>query len=305
MSLSSAVGAAPIFFGGPLVNSWADAAGQIVAFNNSPGGFTLSSMQALVHRIYQMDPTAYWQGDPSGASDTVDERITMGLYAGSLLTGVPLDSLIILNNNLNNFLVEYCTDYVAGVGGAAGTGTWQTLVNVTGNKSADYYFFNGSQIASVNGLRLTMHTTLNSDGATGANAAKKLGNFIPLCSQFQMSVPPSKIVPTIRSSRVAVEMADKTFDTTFFGWSDNPFTPLIDVEFLFEHLNVYSATDKASLDALMLSGQSFVVATEPGDVPRNVYLCIFELASYVPVYQQQWKGGGYKAPFKLLQVGFA
>lgn len=286
MSLVTSAGAAPIFLGIPLVNGDSDRAAQIIA----------TSMQGIVHRIYQLDPTAYWVGS-LGADDTKTEKIVMGLYAGSLQVALSVDTIILLNHNLNNFLVEYCTDFTPGTGGNPGTGTWQTVVNVTGQAGKDYYYFAGSPIANVNGLRLTMTTT------SPANQNKQLGNFIAALSNFQLSNPPSKIKPTPRQRRIDVRLPDGTIDSTLFLWSDNSFT-LFDIEMLFEFLNVYNATDKASLDSIFLAGQPFLLIPEPGDVPRNVYLCLIDPASYIPVYQQQWKGGGYSVPLKFSQVGF-
>lgn len=286
MSISVAAGAAPLFLSIPYVNKAADDAAQIVA----------TSMQALVHRIYQLDPSAYWQGS-LGASDLSTEVITIGLYQGSSQLAQALDSFILLNNNLNNFVLEYCTDYVPGVGGAAGTGTWQTLATVTGNLGADYRLFQGSPTAAINGLRLTMTTTYP------ANEQKKLGNLIAALSTFQLGSPPSNYLPIPRQRRVDVELADGTTDSTYFYWSDNSFT-LYTLDFEFDFLNVYNTSDKANLDALLASPAPFLVYPEPGDTSRAVYLCLFEPGSYTPGWNTTWKGGGRKIRFKLRQVGF-
>lgn len=287
MPLIKTPGAAPIFFSFPLLNSFADSAAQIVA----------TSMQALVHRIYQLDPSAYWQGS-LGASDAQTEIITMGLYKGSLLNSASIDSFLILNNNLANFVIEYCTDYVAGAGGAAGAGTWTAVTGgtVTGNTSTDFQLFLASPITA-NGLRLTMTTTIT------PNQQKVVGCFIPMLSTFQLSNPPSKFVPVARQKRLDVILADGTIDTTFFYWSDNSFT-LFDLEFEFDYLNISNSTDKSNLDAIFLSPNAFMVYPEPGDTPRAIYLGIFDSGSYLPNFNTQWKGGGRKIPFRIKQVGY-
>lgn len=284
MTIAKTAGAPAIFLSIPYVNSFADTAGQIVA----------TSMQALVHRIYQMDPTAYWQG-ALGASDSNTEVIVMGLYSGSAQIAVSLDSFILLNHNLNNFLLEYCTDYVPGVGGAAGTGTWQTIENVTGQAGVDYQNFLASPIAAVNGLRLTMYTT----GPT-ANQEKKLGNFIAALATFQLSKPPTRFTARPSQNVKEVELADKTKDRTFFYWSDNSFT-LNDLSF--DH-SLMPAADKDNLDALFAAPDPFLCYPEPGDVPRALYLCNLDPNSYDPIYYGQWKGAGYNLPFKLRQAGY-
>jgi hypothetical protein len=286
VSIITTPGAPPIFLSVPYVNSFSDAAGQIVA----------TSMQGIVHRSCQLDPTAYWQGS-LGASDSDTEVITMGLYFGSLNINVSIDTIILLNHNLNDFLVEYCTDYTPGTGGAAGTGTWQTLVNVTGQAGVDYAYFASSPIANVSGLRLTMTTT------SPGNLQKSLGNFIAALSTFQLSVPSSKIKYGFRQRRVDVQLADGTIDSTFLNWSDNSFT-LTDIDFEIDFANVYAATDKTNLDALFQSGQSFLFYAEPGDVSRNIYLGLFDPKSYSPDYMSLWKGGGRKLPFKVMQIGY-
>ena len=286
MSINLLPGAAPVFFSAPLVNRSADLAGQIVA----------TSMQALVHRVYQLDPTAYWLGS-LGASDATTEQIVMGLYSGSMQMPTSVDTIILLNHNLNNFLIEYCTNYAPGVGGAAGTGTWQTLVSVTGQAGVDYVHILASPIAAVNGLRISMYSTIP------ANQQKQLGNFIAALSSFQMSVPPSKIKPSYRQRRVDVPMADGSTDTGYYLWSDNSFT-MTDHEIEIDFANVYSAQDKANFDALFRQPSPFLFYPEPGDVPRNIFLSLFDPKSYTPGYSTQWKSGGRKIPFKTHMVGY-
>jgi hypothetical protein len=286
MSLILTPGAAPIFLGAPIVNHAADVMGQIVA----------TSQQPLVHRIYQLDPTAMWKGS-LGASDSNTERIVMGFYKGSMQISIPFDTVIILANNLNNFLIEYCTDYTPGVGGAAGTGTWQTLgTAVTGNAAADFYYIAPSPITA-NGIRLTMTTT------SPANLNKIVANFIVALSTFQFGQPPTKLIPSYRQKRVDVTLADGSIDSTYFLWSDNSFT-FTDWDFEFDYINIYQSTDKASLDAVFTTIGPFLIIPEPGDNPRNIYLSLFEPKSYLPSYNQQWKGGGRKAPFKTIHVGY-
>jgi hypothetical protein len=286
MGLVLTPGAPPIFLSAPLVNKSADAAGQIVA----------TSMQALVHRVYQLDPTAPWVGS-LGASDAVTEQITMGLYSGSMQIASAVDSVIVLNHNLNNFLIEYCTNYVPGVGGAAGTGTWQTLANVVGQGGADYYAPLAVPIANVNGVRLTMYST------SPANQQKQVANLIVALSTFQMSVPPSKLRPSYRQGRVDVQLADISQDTSYFLWSDNSFT-MTDHEIEIDFANVYSANDKANFDALFFQPSPFLIYPEPGDNKRGIFLCVFDPKSYTPGYSSQWKNGGRKIPFKTRMVGY-
>jgi hypothetical protein len=281
--ISKAIDAPVAFLSLPRVTQDADNAAQIVA----------SSMQALVHRIYQMDPTAYWQGS-LGADDTKTEYITMGLYAGSAQAAFDLDAFLLLNHNLNNFVLEYCTDYTPGAGGAAGTGTWQNLATVTGQAGADYQLFLASPKTAVNGLRITMTTTLP------ANQQKKLGNFIAALGNFQFSKPFSKYNAVPAQVVASVPLADGTRDNTYFFWSDN--SCVLNV-LAFEHQNM-TAADKASLDALFATAQAFLCYPEPYDNPRNIYLCMFEPGAYNPVYYGQYKGAGYNLPFKLRQVGY-
>lgn len=287
MSVSTLPGAAPIFASAPALTKDADTAAQIVA----------TSMQSIVHRIYQMDPTAYWQGS-LGASDSNTEVITMGLYKGSSQYATKLDIIALLNNNLKHFKIEYCTDFTPGTGGAAGTGTWMLWEEKTDNDGSDYYSIQASPIASINGLRISMYST-----APTANQQKKLGNFIPALISFQLSQPPSKYTKPLKMSRVDNQMADGTPRATYFLWSDNSCV-LFDVVFEFDFLNVSSAVDKSNLDSIFLLPGEFTVIPEPGDTPRDVFLCRVDPKTYLPEYQQQWKGAGRKIPVTLNQIGY-
>jgi hypothetical protein len=254
-------------------------------------------MQALVHRIYQMDPTAIWTGS-LGASDTQAEQITIGLYQGSSQAGRSIDTIMLLNNNLDRFLVEWCADYNPGSGGAAGTGTWQALAGVSGNEGADYILFLGAPIQA-NGLRLTMYATQNAAG-TGANQQKQLGNFIASQSLFQLSGAPTAFKPKPTINRRDIVLADGSIDTTYFFWSDNSCVLWeFDPEFNFEN-----ATDKANFETLLAMTTPFLYYPEPGEVPRNIYLCEAKTGAYAPDYANSFRGAGYKFGFGLKQVGY-
>ena len=287
MSLNLNAGAPPIFLSVPYVTSSADLAGQIVA----------TSMQGLIHRIYQMDPSAYWLGS-LGASDSTDEVITIGLYVGALNVAATIDTLIILNHNLNNFDINYCTDYTpASTPGNAGTGTWHSLVSVTGQAGADYVRQLASPVANINGLQIILHST------SPANQNKQVGNFIAALATFQMSVAPMVLKPSYRQKRVDVQLADGSIDTTYFLWSDNSFT-MTDYDIEIDFANVYAATDKSNFDALFKSPSPFLFMPEPGDSPRDVFLSLFDPKSYVAGFSSQWKNGGRKIPFKTVMVGY-
>jgi hypothetical protein len=287
MSLNLNPGAPPIFLGPPIFNAASDVAGQMVA----------TSMQGIAHRLYQLDPTAPWQGS-LGASDSNTEKVVIGFYKGSMQISVPIDTVTLLNHNLNNFLIEYCTDYTPGTGGAAGTGTWQTFdsQNITGQAAADYLHIAASPV-TCNGIRLTMTTT------SPANLNKSLCNFIVALSTFQMGNPPTIMKPSYRQRRIDVPLADGSIDTTYLMWSDNSFT-MTDYEIEIDFANIYSATDKSSFDALFKSPNPFLFYPEPGDAPRNIHLSLFDPKSYVAGYNSQWKGGGRKIPFKTMMVGY-
>jgi hypothetical protein len=284
MAISLAAGAAPIFMGPPAVTGDSDRQSQIIA----------TSMQSLVHRIYQLDPLSYWVGS-LGEDDTQTEVITMGLYIGSFLAAQPLDSFILLNNNLDSFKLEYCTDYVPGVGGAAGTGTWQTVAggDVAGNAGADWRLFLAVPIANVNGLRLNLKTT------SPAAKNKKLGNFIAALTTFQASKPASKLTPIPTQTSKEVSLGDKTTDYTYMCWSDSSFV-LTPWEMLFDYI---AEADKANFDNLLIT-DPFLCYIKPGDVAQSVMLARVKPGTYKPDYMSQMIGMGYKIPFQLQPLGY-
>ena len=257
------------------------------------GGLVASTMQTLAHRLYQMDPSAIWQGS-AGASDSDTETFTVTFYAGSLAVQRVIDTILILNNNLNNFSLDYSTN--------SGS-TWTNIATVTGNGGLDYQLFLASPItipATTGRLKLTMTTTLP------ANLQKFVGNFIATQSLFQLGVsttpirPQSKFVTKPAQTVKQVMLADGTIDSTYFFWSDNSCI-LNDLEFEFDLAPI---SDKLNIDALMASAQAFLCYPEPGDNIRNIYLCVFSPGTYQPQYTSSWKGAGYKLPFTLKQVGY-
>lgn len=277
MSISKAAGAPVIF----LKPSFVDKA------TYAAGGLTTSTMQDLAHRLYQMDPAAIWQGS-AGADDAVSETITAVFYAGSLQVARTIDTLMILNNNLDNFVIQYSIDDGA---------SWTPIVSVTGNAGADYVKFMDTPLALPAGaqLQVQMNTTYP------ANQDKFVGNFIATLSLFQLSRPPIKYTPTPNMSVTDVELADKTIDRTHFCWSDTSF---ILYSLAFEH-DLMPKADRDNMDSLLALGGSFLCYPEPGDEPRKIYLCVFEPETYKPDYTTTYKGSGYNLPFDLKQVGYA
>ena len=276
MPLDNTAGAAPIFFYPSFINGDSYAA----------GGITASTMQALVHRVYQMDPTAIWQGS-AGASDSDSETITCVLYSGSAQVQRVIDTIIILNNNLKSFVVQYSTD---------GGSTWNNICGALNNNGADYVYFLSSPLTLPVGaqLQLLMSTTYP------ANQQKFIGNFIATQSIFQVSKPPTKFTANPMQTVKEVILADGTHDHTYFFWSDNSCV-LSELDFEFDLL---PASDKALLDSLLATAQPFIIYPEPGDVPRAAYLAVFEPGSYLPAYMTTWKGAGYKIPAKFHQEGY-
>lgn len=282
MSLLKSAGSSAIFFEPSYINGSSYTAGGIIA----------STMQALVHRIYQMDPTAIWQGS-AGADDAQTETITCTLYAGVAQVQRVVDAILILNNNLNNFVLQYSTD---------GGSSWTNIATVTGNAGADYVLFLNSPLTlpAAAQLQLVMTTTFPD------NQNKFVGNFIATLSIFQPGAsstpvrPQSKFKAKPKQNKKVVKLADGTEDITYFNWSDNSCV-LNNLEFLFELLPV---SDKAYFDSLFAAAQPFLCYPEPGEFPRNIYLCTFEEDSYDPDYESSWKGAGYRIPFRLQQQGY-
>lgn len=284
MSLIKTAGAPPIFLSPSAINGDTYTAGNTVDGSTTPGGIVTGTMQALAHRLYQMDPSAMWMG--SGGAAT--EYITITFYSGVAAVQRVIDSILILNNNLNNFVLEYSTD--------SGS-NWTAIDTVTGNGGLDYVKFLDSPItipATTGRLRLTMTTT--SPGAQN----KFVGNLIATQSLFQPTNPPSEFTDKPEQTMKAVTMVDGTKDRTYFFWSDNTCV-LKRLNFKFKLMPL---ADKLNFDALFASALPFLCYPEPGDNARNIYLCVFEPTSYNPSYSSQFKGAGYELPMILDQAGY-
>lgn len=285
MSLIVTPGAPPIFLEPSYINKDADDQAAIVA----------SSQQNLVHRIYQMDPTAIWQGS-LGASDSSTESIVIAFYVGVLAVPRTIDSLMLLNHNLKNFVIQYST-----VGPA---GPWTTFdgsdysVGTADFALPDFINFLASPVSGVMAVQVLMYRT-----QPLADQNKYIGNFIATLSKFQLSNPPTRFKPIPKQRRVDVELADGSIDSLYFAWSDNSFT-LFNLEFEFDYLDVTTTTDKSNLDSLIYSPSPFLIYPEPGDIVRNIYLGLFDPGTYIPDYNTSFKGGGRRIPFRIKQVGW-
>lgn len=281
MPPDTTAGASPIFLSKPYINSDAERANNLIA----------TSQQLLVHRIYQMDPTAYWQGSLAGG-DTVTETIISGLYQGSLLVSRSLDAFVLLNINFKNFLIEYSNDN--------GT-TWATVpganyqVGVADFAAADFVLFLAAPVTA-NRVRISMYRT------QVANQFKKLGNFYLGLVTFQPAQPFDfgELRPRAMEMRRDVMLADGTIDYTYFKWSDNSFT-LFDFEAAHSHV---TEAEKLSFDAIHNNTDPFTFYAEPGDIKRSLFVCTFRPQTYSPVYLSPYKGAGYQLRYTLQQVGY-
>lgn len=279
---SVAAGAPPIILSIPYINSFAYNAGQLLT----------STMQSLAHRLYQMDPSAIWLGS-GGASDAVTESAIIAFYQGSNAVARSIDSLLLLNHNLKNFIIQYST-----VGPA---GPWTTFsgcdygIGVADFSGEDFIKFLSAPITGVYAVQVLMYRTQPT-----ANQEKYLGNFIAALQTFQLSNPPTSYKASPRQGRCELELADKTTDTSFFYWSDNSFT-LYDLGFEFDFL---TTTDRLNLENILLSPDPVMVYPEPGDQVRKIYLANMKAENFVPGYNSQWKGGGIKLPALFKQVGY-
>ncbi len=278
MTISLASGAAPIFFGRPCVNNDAYKAGGILA----------SSSQSLVHRVYQMDPSAQWPS--AAADDTVVDTITVTFFLGSGTANNSIDSFFLFNTNLKNFLVEY-NDTVLGWTTVAGM---DYSIGTADFALSDLVIILGAAVIA-SGVRITMYRTQT------ANAYKLVGSFQCALSTFQPSRPPMKILSRYMQQRRDVQLADGTIDYSYLMWSDNSYT-LTDFEIEYE---LMPAADKALFDSVFFAAMgTFLYYSEPGDDVRSLYVSTLQPGSYQPAYQSGWKGNGYKIPMYLQNLGY-
>ena len=266
------------FLSSPHITSDAMTAGTLIAND--------SLLNAILYRTYQLDPLNIMLSGavPTGGSPIV---ASSGIYVGSALTVRSADIFFLLNTNAQNFKIETCIDFGAG-------NTWTTAADYSSTPlaAADLIAPIASPV-NYNGIRLTVTSTQD-----GLPLSFSVFNSCLLLYQMSRGVQTFK--PTYIQTAREIVLADKTCDTAYTYWSDGSFT-LQDLAFAFD---LMSAADKAGLEGVINAPDSFLVFTQPGYLPRELYLCKVVPGSYQPEFSTQFKGAGYKFPLRLKQTGW-
>ena len=290
--LSTATDAGLAFLSSPHITSDSFNAGALVSSD--------TLLNALVYRIFQLDPTQQAVasvaptniiGSGPAASYTVPITITAGLYFGASQMTFQGDTFFLLNTNIKNFKIQGCVNYPNG-----GSPTWTTIYDASsgvGNVAADLIIPLVSSV-QYNGILLTIYST--QDGNPAALSVFNCALF-----NYQVSKPAVSYRPSQRQNRRDIVLADGTIDATGLYWSDNSFV-LVEPELSFDLMPV---ADKIGVEGALFGRDAFLVFLEPDRNPEELYLCLLKPGSYSGAeYSSQYKGAGYKFSFTLQQVGY-
>jgi hypothetical protein len=265
-------GAAPIFLSKNYIHKDLITLGQ----------YSVTSMQALLKRIVDMDPYAYWQS--SGSSDAVMETITMSTVEGNTITlHTDVGLIALLNINLKEFYIRISADY--GV-------SWVGEYSVVDNTLENYILDISAAPKSVNYILIGAHTTIV------PNQEKRIGTLVVAGLKKQMlNVPDFPIVRKDIENVKILQMANGSENVTRIKRSEASCS-------FFAATYKFSYVTYAELVAMRTfrrDNPEFLFYPEPYEKPGEIFHCRFD-GPFVEQESAQYKGAGYNLQFSVKEI---
>lgn len=249
------------------------------------GTWTVSEMQSLLDRIIDGDPLSYWAG--STADDTVDVTFILSFMQGSAAIARSPDLIVLQNINWKNFVGYWSADGV----------TYTTIATLnyasgTANNAATDLIVNPSDIASAKFLKFVVSKTIS------ANQAKKCGGIIACLGAVQLSGGFLDYKPIYRETVRELALGDGSLSREYIPRSAHQY----DFWGATFDCPVATAAELLALREIKASGDPFIIIPEPGDTPRDAYLCHFG-KPWKHGYENEVRSVGYRIPMEVKEVG--
>lgn len=275
-ALDLTAGAYPVFMSENYLNRYAYAAGDLQA----------SDGQDFVERLYDGVPEALFATTESGDGDS--ETITFGLYVEGAQVTRSIDFFAILNHNLLSFTVEFSDDNGA---------TWLDAKKQTYSACADAdTLYSFSAPFDCNKVKITMTHT---QGGSPVNEQKQIGQIVVGLALYQMTRGMSSYEAEHDPQVKIAELADGSERYACLYRSASGFRFYeAKVGFLgcaqAERDEVRDIRDRAS---------PFLFIPEPGDEPRDIFLCRMRVETYRDPYITLRRAAGHAITFTVREVG--
>lgn len=269
-------GAKPIFLGPNKFNRHAD----------NESDLSVTSQSSLRHRLYDMDPNAYWESLAS--TDSVQEIIEAGLWDSGVQSLISIDFFAILGHNLKGFTVEFSAD-----NGATWAHSYAYLAQTAGNTLRSL-----AASISVNRMRVKMDTVHTS---WTTNTEKHVGTIVVGLGTFQAPVGMNPYKRRLRVKDKTARMHDGSIRRNYVYRSD------ASIGFYEASLGFPGLTDAqlTNFRTVLLSASPFCFIPEPYDRPGEIFQCLAVPGTYNENYLSLSRSGGNVITVDVEETGGA
>jgi hypothetical protein len=253
-------------------------------FADQEGDLILSASSSLRHRLYDMDPAAYWEGEV--ASDASDDTIEFGLWLPGSQLSQDVDFIALLGHNAATFDVELSNDNGATYPGA----NKQTFTGQT----ETYSLRSLASTIAADRIKITLHTTQSAD------ELKRVGAVIVGQALLQAPVGMSqfKRAPQRVTDRTA-RMHDGSTRRNYIYRSDAS-KGFHDFSVGFTGL---SQAEADAMEAILMGEDPFIFIPEPGQRPDLIYFGDVAPGTFTRDYMTLSRSGGETITFDFEESG--
>ena len=250
------------------------------------GTFTADEMSALLPRVIDGDPFSYWQGSTS--SDLTTVVLTFSLNEGSAVVSRTIDLIVLQNINWKNFTGQWSPDGI----------NWTTITTLnyasgTADNAETDLIVNPSDITST-----AKYIRFNVTKTIVADSKKKCGGIIICAGVLQLAGGFEDYDIKYRESVRELELGDRTISREYVMRSAASY----DFWGAGFTASIVTEAELLLLRQIKRAGNPFVFIPEPGENPRDAYLCHFD-GAWVHKYENPVRSIGYSIKIKVKEVG--
>lgn len=244
---------------------------------NSDDLFTATHGSGSIGNIYDRDNASQWITS-SANNDSTTVQIDVTFYEGTTAINRTIDTLILLNHNLKNFVLYYWDG-----------STFQTWLTVTAEASANSVKSLSSQTISKIRLEMTLTQT--------TNAEKAIGELVLCALQLDLGVDLDEYDVTYRQKIKPLQLGDGTMQQVLIYWAPNrteKYEAKIKMRMVPEALF-------NSLKAIKETGIPFLWYPESLQRPSEIWY-VHWTNTWRFRYTDKFKNAGYDLDFELKEI---
>lgn len=244
---------------------------------NGDNLFSVTSGSGSIVNIYDRDNASQWIS--SGAAlDATTVQIDVTFYEGVTAINRAIDTLILLNHNIKNFVLYYWD----------GT-TYQTWLTKTSETTTNTVYSLSTQTISKIRFEMTLTQT--------TNVEKAIGELILCTLQLDLGVDLDEYDVSFRQKVKPLLLGDGSFQQMLVYWSPNR-TEKYEAKI---KMRLVPTALLASLQAIKETGNPFLWYPESSQRPSEIWL-VHWANPWRYRYSDKYKNVGYDLEFDLKEI---